>query len=187
MVVVSAVLLAAFTRLIPHPPNFAPMTAMALFAGATLLDRRLALLTPLLALFFSDMCIEAAHQLGLMPTWGLYDGWWFNYAAILLITGLGILLHKRRTVLPIAAATLTGSVIFFIVSNFGVWALGNWYPPTFSGLIECYIAGIPFFHNSLLGDLAYGTVLFGGFALAEKYWPVLRELPASPITQGVEA
>jgi hypothetical protein len=163
------------------------MTAMALFGAATLADRRLALLTPLLAFFFSDLCIQAAHEMGWMPTWGIYPGMWLNYTTILLITLMGCLLRRHRSVLPIAGATLAGSVIFFVMTNFGDWALRGAYSYTFQGLMECYTAGIPFFGSTLLGDAAYGTVLFGGFALAERYWPVLRELPSGTTPQRVQA
>jgi hypothetical protein len=179
-VIASAVLLAAVSRLIPHPPNFAPITAMALFGAATLADKRLALLTPLLALFVSDLCIEALHRMGLMASWGIYSGMWVTYSAFLLITLMGFLLRRHRTVPAIAGATLAGSVVFYVVTNFGVWAFGRLYPRTLEGLLACYTAAIPFFHNTLLGDAVYGTVLFGGFALAERLLPVLRELPSVP-------
>lgn len=179
-VIVAAVLLAALSRLIPHPPNFAPITALALFGAATLSDRRVALLTPLAALFVSDLCIEALHRMGLMASWGIYPGMWVTYTAFLLIGLLGLLLRRHRNVPAITGATLAGSVFFFVWTNFGVWAGGNLYPHTAEGLLACYTAAIPFFQNTLLGDAVYGTALFGGFALAERGWPVLRERPLVP-------
>jgi hypothetical protein len=182
IVVVGAVLLAALTRLMPHPPNFAPITAMALFGASTLADRRLGILTPLLALFVSDMCIEIANRMGWMTSWGIYSGMWVMYVANLLIILIGLLLRKHRTVPAIAFATLAGSVVFFIVTNFGVWAFGGLdvnghpYPHTFEGFMTCYAAAIPFFKNTLLGDIVYSTALFGGFAIAARCWPVLQEL-----------
>src|SRR5438128_1050754 len=179
-ILVGAVLLAAVPRLVPHPPNFAPITAMALFGAATLTDKRLALLTPLLALFVSDLCIEAMYRMGLMTSWGIYSGMWVTYSAFLLITWMGFLLRQHRTVPAIAGATLAGSVVFYVVTNFGVWACGTLYPRTLEGLLACYVAAIPFFQNTLLGDAAYSTALFGGFALAERMLPVLREQPSVP-------
>src|SRR5262249_21645725 len=129
-VLVSAVLLAAVTRLIPHPPNLAPITAMALFGAAMLSDRRMALLTPLVALFVSDLCIEAMYRLGLMTTWGIYSGMWVTYTALLVITLMGFLLRGHRTVPAIGGVTLAGSVVFYVVTNFGVWAFGHLYPRT---------------------------------------------------------
>jgi hypothetical protein len=107
---------------------------------------------------------------------------WLVYATTLLITLVGLLLRNHRTVRAVAGATLTGSVIFFVITNFGVWIsgapdlYGNPYPQTFQGLMACYAYGIPFFANSLLGDAVYSTILFGGFALAEMYLPALRQL-----------
>ena len=185
-VIAGAILLAAVTRLMPHPPNFAPITAMALFGAATLTDKRVALLTPLLALFISDVGIEAMHRMGLILSWGIYPGMWVTYTAFLLITVIGFLLRHRRSVSTIAAATFAGSVVFFVVSNFGVWLSGNLYPRTLEGLLTCYTAAIPFFPNTLLGDAVYSTVLFGGFAFAERLLPVLRELPSVPTLQKAQ-
>ncbi len=184
IVVVGAVFLAALTRLMPHPPNFAPITAMALFGASTLAERRLGILTPLLALFVSDMCIEVANRMGWMTSWGIYSGMWVLYVAYSLIILIGLLLRKHRTAPAIAGATFAGSVVFFIVSNFGVWAFGgldmngNPYPHTLEGFMACYTAAIPFFKNTLLGDAVYSTTLFGGFAIASWCWPALRELKA---------
>lgn len=77
--------------------------------------------------------------------------------------------------MPIAGAALASSVLFFVLTNFGVWALGSWYPKTWEGLVACYVGAIPFFYNTLVGDAVYTTVLFGGLALAEKGLPALRE------------
>jgi hypothetical protein len=181
IVLVGAMVLAAVSRLIPHPPNFAPITAMALFGAATLANRRLAFLTPMLALFVSDLCIEAMYRMGLMTSWGIHSGMWLTYSAFLLITLMGLLLRHHRTVPAITGATLAGSVVFYVMTNFGTWASGELYPRTVEGLLVCYTAAIPFFQNTLLGDAVYATALFGGFALAEKMLPVLRELPTAPI------
>jgi hypothetical protein len=185
-VIAAVVLLAALTRLIPHPPNFAPITAMALFGAATLTDKRVAFLMPLLALFVSDVCIEILHRMGLMASWGFYSGMWVTYTAFLLITVIGLLIRHRRSASTIAAATFAGSVAFFVVSNFGVWLTGNLYPHTLEGLLTCYTAAIPFFPNTLLGDAVYSTVLVGGFAFAERLLPVLREQPSVPTPQQAQ-
>ncbi len=186
-VIVVAVLLAALSRLIPHPPNFAPITSLALFGAATLTDRRLAILVPILSLFLSDLCIEGLHRMGLMASWGIYPGMWMTYTAFLLISLLGFLLRHHRTVPAITGAALAGSVIFYVVTNFGVWAGGNLYPHTLEGLLICYAAAIPFFQNTLIGDAVYSTALFGGFALAERWLPVLRELPLTPAPKHAPA
>jgi hypothetical protein len=163
---------ACASRLIPHPPNFAPIGAIALFGGACFASRRAAFVVPLAAMFLSDLAIGLlSGDLSL----GLHRLIPVVYGSFGLIVCLGFLLRTRRTVVPIAGATLAGSVVFFVLTNFGVWAFGSWYPNTWEGLVACYVAAIPFFHNTLLGDAVYSTALFGGLALAEKGLPVLRE------------
>lgn len=166
LVLACMILAAAASRLLPHPPNVASITAVALFGGAYLSDRRWALLVPLTALFLSDLIL------------GFYSHMWVVYGSFALVVCVGLLLRRRRTPLAIAAATLASSILFFVITNFSVWALGSLYPRTMQGLLACYVAAIPFFQNSLFGDALYSTVLFGGFALFERWWPALRE-PAS--------
>jgi hypothetical protein len=163
LVIAGMILAAAASRLIPHPPNFAPISAIALFGGACFADRRLAFTVPLAALFLSDLVL-GLHIL--MPV---------VYGAFALIVCMGFWLRKRRTAIPIAGASLAGSVLFFVVTNFGVWAFGSSYPKTLEGLLACYIAAVPFFHNTLFGDAFYCTVVFGGLALAEYTFPKVRE------------
>jgi hypothetical protein len=147
----------------PHPPNFAPIAALALFGGTHFRDRRLAFLVPLGALFLSELVI------------GFYSHMYMVYGSFILIVCIGMLLRRWRKPRAIAAATLSSSILFFAITNFGVWALGSLYPRTTTGLFACYVAAIPFFQNTLLGDAFYTALLFGGFTLAEKWWPVLRE------------
>jgi hypothetical protein len=168
IVLVCMILAAAASRLIPHPPNFAPIAALALFGGGYFRDRRLAFLVPLGALFLSDLVI------------GFYSQMYVVYGSFILIVCIGLLLRKRRKPRAIAVATLASSILFFVITNFGVWALGSLYPRTISGLLACYVAAIPFFQNTLLGDAVYTALLFGGFTLAEKWWPALRETRPVP-------
>ncbi|HEY7424486.1 MAG TPA: DUF6580 family putative transport protein [Gemmataceae bacterium] len=156
-------LAAALSRLLPHPPNFAPIGALALFGGACFSDRRAAFGVPLAALFLSDLV------LGLHPLIPAV------YGSFALIVVLGFWLRTRRKVVPIACASLAGSILFFALTNFAVWAAGSFYPKSWEGLVACYIAAIPFFYNTLLGDAAYGIALFGGLKLAERASPRLCE------------
>src|SRR6266851_207045 len=156
------ILLAAALRIAPHPWNFTPVAAMALFSGALVRDRRLAFVFPLLALFAGDVFI-GFHRL--MP---------IVYSSFLLSVLIGRWLQNRRTLIRVAGATLLGAIQFFTVTNFGVWALGSFYPRTLGGLAACYAAGIPFFWNTVAGDALYVTLLFGGYALAERFIPALR-------------
>lgn len=172
LVLVGMILVAGASRLIPHPPNFAPIGAMALFGGACFATKRMAFLVPLVAMFVSDLAIGwLSGDLSL----GLHRLIPVVYGSFALIVCLGFWLRRRRKAVPIAEAALAGSVLFFVLTNFGVWALGSWYPKTWDGLVACYVAAIPFFHNTLLGDAVYATVLFGGLALAEKGLPALRQ------------
>jgi hypothetical protein len=159
----AVIVLAAGLRIAPHPWNFTPVGAMALFSGAFIRDRRLAFLFPLLALFAGDIFV-GFHKL--MPV---------VYASFLLSVAIGFWLRNRRSVARVGAATLFGAIQFFLITNFAVWAFGLSYPRTGAGLLSCYVAGIPFFWNTLAGDALYASLLFGGFALAERILPALRE------------
>ena len=163
--------LAGALRVAPHPWNFTPIGAMALFSGAILKDRRLAFLLPLVALFAGDVFL-GFHKL--VPV---------VYASFLVSVAIGFLLRERRSVTRIGLATLLGALQFFVVTNFAVWASGMTYARSSSGFIACYVAGVPFFWNTLAGDALYSILFFGGFALAEHTFPALREQSASASTR----
>jgi hypothetical protein len=185
------ILAAAVSRLLPHPPNFAPIAAMALFGGACFREKTLAFGVPLLGMILSDLAIDLRlidlhwyMPVGYSP---LSSDWGWEkvmhklliYGAFAASVGLGFLLQRRRTLLPIAGATLASSLLFFTVTNFGAWLVDPAYPRTFAGLYECYYAGVPFWRDGTLpGDVFYVTVLFGGLALAEKWVPATREAAA---------
>ena len=146
---------AALSRLLPHPPNFAPITALALF-GAVYLDKKHAFLVPLIALLISDYFI------------GFYSGMTWIYGSFVVISFIGLWLRNHQGVLQTIGAALAGSILFFIVTNFGVWISTSMYPQTFVGFTECYVAAIPFFRNTLLGDMLYVGVIFGLFEMAKR-------------------
>lgn len=148
-------------RFIPHPPNFSPVAALGLFAGAHFASRRLALAVPLLVLFLSDLVLG----MGLITP--------VVYGSFALVVCLGRLLRGRLNATRTASAALLGATLFYVITNFGVWALTDLYPPTWAGLAACYTAAIPFFRNTLAGDLFYSGLLFGSWALLERGWPVL--------------
>jgi hypothetical protein len=160
--ILSAVFAAALTRLVPHPPNFTGVMALALFSGAMLPRRALAFVAPMAAMLATDLVI------------GFHASMAFVYLGVALVVALGWLVASRRSALAVAAAALTGSIAFFLLTNFGVWAIGTMYPHDSAGLWGCYVAALPFFRNELLGDLFYSALLFGGFALAERLAPSLR-------------
>jgi hypothetical protein len=159
----SMVLAATATRLFPHPPNMTSIAAVALFAGAYFQDRRLAFAVPLTALFLGDLVI------------GFHDGMPVVYLSFALIVGVGLWLGGRRQPALVAGATLFSAVLFFVLTNFGVWAFGDMYPRTGAGLVACYVAALPFFGNTVAGDLFYALLLFGGFALLERRFTALRQ------------
>ena len=162
LALLSAIAAAAALRLVPHPPNFTPVGAMALFSGAYLGRRGLAFVAPLAAMILSDTVI------------GFYSGFWITYLAVALVVLVGSLALSRVSVLRVGGAAIASSVLFFLVSNFGTWALSGMYPHTMQGLSACYVAAVPFFQNTVAGDLFYATLLFGGFKVAELLAPSLR-------------
>jgi len=165
LIVAAIIVAAAVSRLIPHPPNLASVTAVALFAGAYVQDRRLAFLIPLVALFLGDL---------ILGFYGLPE-MLIVYGSFALIVCIGLWLKQRRSALRIGGGSIASSVLFFVLTNFGTWAFSSIYPKTLAGLMACYIAAIPFFQNTIQGDLLYTLVLFGGFALLERRFSRLRE------------
>ena len=162
MALLSAIALAAVMRLVPHPPNFSPVGAMALFSGAYFGRRALAFVAPIGALVLSDLVL------------GFYSGMATVYSATALIVLIGWFALNRVSPIRIGLAALASSTLFFIITNFGMWLFSGFYPRTLAGLETCYVAAIPFFHNSIAGDLFYAVLLFGGFRIAETLAPRLR-------------
>ena len=161
------ILAAALSRLLPHWPNFTPVGAMALFGAAYFPRKVVAFLAPILALYLSDLLLNnllyAEYYDGF--TWAISSPW--VYAAFLLIIGIGMLLRGRVSAVAVGGSALAASVVFFLITNFGVWAssLNLLYPKSFAGLMACYAAGLPYFWNTLAGDLFFSGVLFGAYAL----------------------
>ena len=162
--IVGIVIFAAALRIVPHPMNFTPIGALALFSGAYFSRKRAAVAVPLLSLVAGDL-FGGFHQL--IP---------YVYASFLVSVAIGFWLRRNKSVPRVSAATLAGAIQFFLVTNFALWAssIGS-YPKTWNGLEACYIAGLPLLGNTLAGDAFYAALLFGGMALAEKRFPSLRE------------
>ena len=151
-IVIGLILMGIVARLVPHPPNATPLMAIALFGG-TYLSKRWAIFLPLVIVVLSDALI------------GWHNTMLFSWGAFVLTGMLAWWVRKRPGVWRILAAALSGSVLFFVITNFGVWVAGGLYPSTLDGLHQCFVAAIPFFRNTLLGDLIYTTAFFGGYAL----------------------
>ncbi|CAN5225140.1 MAG: hypothetical protein M3448_00075 [Pseudomonadota bacterium] len=169
LVLLLAIFAAAAMRLLPHPPNFSPIAAMALFSGAYLPKRALAFAAPFGALVLSDIFLG-----------GFYRGMEFVYLSFGLTVLIGWMVAKRKSPLVVGGAAVASSVLFFVLTNFGMWLFSGFYPLTLAGLVACYAAAIPFFQNTLAGDLFFAALLFGGFALAERALPALRQ-PQAPL------
>ncbi|MBI4248333.1 MAG: hypothetical protein HY611_02430 [Elusimicrobia bacterium] len=145
----SLIFLAAASRLLPHPPNVTPLAAMALLGGSYL-SRKQAYLFPLLALILSDLVL------------GFHSTLPFVYIGFAATVALGIRIKSDKGFANLALASFAASIVFFALTNFGVWAMPNGlYPKTLGGLLSAFAAAIPFYRNSLLGDLGFTLALFG--------------------------
>jgi hypothetical protein len=142
--------------MIPHPPNFAPITALALFGG-TYLNRKYAFIIPLLVMFVSDIFI------------GFHSAMVFVYPSFVLSGLIGLWIKKHKSVNNIILGTFLSSFLFFLITNFGIWFIGDMYPHNVSGLLEEYRMGIPFYRNTLLGDFFYTSVFFVSYEIVSNY------------------
>lgn len=155
IVAVLLILFAAFSRLIPHPANFTPIAAIALFSGVYL-KKKYFLIIPFAAMLLSDIFL-GFHSTMI---------WVYGSFAVIALIGLWLKSHKRASY--IFGTTLVSSIIFFIVTNFGVW-LSGYYQYSFNGLVECYVMAIPFFKNTVAGDLFYVAAMFGIYEFVNRY------------------
>jgi hypothetical protein len=155
-----ALITAVAVRLLPHIPNFTPLGAFALFIGVFVARKYWwGLLLPLFAMFLSDLFI------------GFYD---FRlmavvYGSFLAYTGFGILVAKRKSTATVLLGSMGGAVLFYLTTNFAVWAFSTWYPHTIQGLMLSYTLALPFFKYTFLGDLFFTSILFGVYELAVAF------------------
>jgi len=154
---------AAFVRLIPHPPNFAPVAAMALFGGAYFTKKWAAFVVPISAMFITDLFL------------GFHETMWVVYLSFVLIVVIGMTMIKQKKIGNIFFASVISSVSFFVITNFGMWLSTSYYEKTGTGLIACYTAAIPFFHQTLLSDLLFVAVLFGIYEIIKAKFPYLAQ------------
>lgn len=171
LLVVCFILFAACVRILPHPWNFTPIGAMALFSGAKLNSRWAAFLFPLAALFVGDLFV-GIHKLMIVV--------YLSFSVL-----IGRYFRRKQSLAPLALATLIGSIQFFLLTNFAVWAFGyTAYPRSAPGLLTCYVAGIPYFANTFLGDSFYAVLFFGAFALIERLSPSFRAVTGQAILRS---
>lgn len=165
--IILMIVIAAMTRLIPHYPNFTAVGAIALFGGAYL-GRRWAFVVPLLALFISDLVLNNLIYAKQFPE--IYEGFtlfyagsWPVYLAFIAVILLGAKMLKKVSISTVLGTSVVAAVVFFLITNFAVWAGVSAYPKTLTGLTACYTAAIPFFWNTVMGNVFFGSILFGGY------------------------
>tara|TARA_B100000470_G_scaffold197428_1_gene167440 strand:+ start:16 stop:591 length:576 start_codon:yes stop_codon:yes gene_type:complete len=170
------ILLAAFTRIMPHPPNFSPIAAIGLFGAAHFAKKWQAFFIPLIGIWISDLVINNyVYSSSSSNIVWFYSGFYWQYISYILIIFAGLFIFNRGISLTkTVGGMISSSGIFFLVSNFGVWAGGTMYPKNFGGLITCYAAGIPFIHNTIISDVLFTTVLFGTYYLLQVEYSSLK-------------
>jgi hypothetical protein len=178
IVAIVFVALAAVARLIPHPNNFSPVGAMALFGGAVFASKYLKYLIPIAALFLSDLFLNNTILRMWFPN---HEGMVFfadymiwGYASFILAVVIGHFFIKKMSVQNVLLGAVGFTLVFFIVSNFGAWLTYPTYPKTFSGLMACYAAGLPFIKSSLAGNVFYSSILFGGYYLFSQNYTLSK-------------
>jgi hypothetical protein len=166
LTITGIIIAGAVLRLVPHYPNFTPIAAIALFGGAYFTNKKLAVIVPFSAMLLSDLVL------------GYHSTFLAVYISFALIVGIGITLLKKRTVSRILIASVSSSVLFFVITNFAFWYTGVLYPMNIAGLGACFVAAIPFFQYTLIGDLVYTGLFFGAFEFAKYKLPVLEKVKA---------
>lgn len=147
--------------------NFTPVLAMGLFAGSIFTNKKIAIALPLITMLIGDLYLQYTYTTHHTQTPGFYGmSQLFNYAAYALVAFIGTRL-KNKTAFNVLGYGVIGSLVFFSISNFGVWAdtTFNLYPKTMDGLINCFIAAIPFYKNSFVSDLFFSAIFFGGYVV----------------------
>jgi hypothetical protein len=171
------VIIAAFYRIIPGRPfGFAPQWAMAVFAGAVVRDRKWAFIIPVLSMFISDLFYQVLYLGGMTSLPGFYEGQWQNYVLFTLLVFVGLAV-KKINIVQIAAASFTAPTLYFLASNFLVWASngttrGLNRPKNLNGLLLCYSDGVPFYKMSILATFVFSAILFGTFLLIRNHQTV---------------
>ena len=149
------ILLGIITRIIPHPPNFTSLLAIALFSGAYIKNQYMAILIPLLIMFISDLIIGLPISTSV-------------YISFVFITLIGGSLQNNTTGVKIIKSSILASIVFFIITNFTVFITSGMYTKNLLGFVECYIAAIPFFTNTLISTITYSIIMFFSFKLIHR-------------------
>ncbi len=161
---ISLILIGIISRFIPHPPNFTPIISISLLAGYSFKNKLKSFLIPLISMFISDLLL------------GLHSTIWAVYLSFVIVVFLGFLLRNNFTYIKLFGIVSVSSFLFYLITNFAVWATSGMYPHTLAGLLQCYIFGLPFYKPSpiemfglaYLGDLIYSFTLFFVYEFAAK-------------------
>lgn len=187
ILVSAGIIITALTRLVPHPANFTPVFAVALFSGACIQRKSLAFIIPMAAILLSDVIFQLIHVYGNSPITGFYPGFLINYACILLTIFFGTRMGTNKNIGKVLGYSIGTSLIFFVLSNFGTWLTAHLYTFDLRGLVQCFVAAIAFYNpsstestffldtNNFLGNLVLSGVLFsvaffGIVSLAERFY-----------------
>jgi hypothetical protein len=177
VLIAGMILLAAVSRILPHPDNFTPIGAMSLFGAAYVSRYGIGLILPIVSLFLSDLLINntihSEYNEGFIFT---YPGWYIVYGATLVSGMLGIITLRKVNVLNTGMSALGSAILFYLITNFACWPGNPMYTQDFSGLMACYEAGLPFFGSSVAGNLFYSALLFGSYELLQRRFPKLRSI-----------
>lgn len=151
------ILIGVLSRILPHPANFTAVGGLAVFGGSKLPLKK-ALFITIASMFLADIVI------------GFHTTMWATYLGMTGAVLIGRMIAQNKSLRHILGASMISSIFFFIITNFGVWmAWQNMYPKTISGLIECYVAAIPFFRNSIIGDLVYTTIFSLSYGIVVSF------------------
>ena len=153
-------------RILPHPYNFTPLIAVTLLSSYSLSNKFLAIMIPLVGFWISDLFMNNYIYAGYFADFTVFNsGMIWTYGAIVLVAFMGSSFLNKISTGKVVLASLSGSTIFDLISNFGVWAFSPMYAKTLTGLVQCYSMALPFYGTSLMGDLIYSTILFGAYKL----------------------
>jgi len=186
ILIIALVAIGVLGRLIPHPPNFTPIIAIALLASHLFKNKWIIILPSLMAMWISDLIINNYLYGGYHDSLVIFSpSFLWVYAPIICIALLGTVLIKKVKISNIALSSISGSLIFFLVSNFGVWISGTisidgvltpMFSKSLSGLITCYTVALPYFGNQLVGDLLYSATLFSSYSFALSKKAMLKKV-----------
>ena len=186
ILIIALVAIGIIGRLIPHPPNFTPIIAIALLASHLFKNKWIIILPSLMAMWISDLIINNYLYGGYHDSLVIFSpSFLWVYGPIICIALLGTVLIKKVKISNIALSSISGSLIFFLVSNFGVWISGAisidgvltpMFSKSLSGLIACYTVALPYFGNQLVGDLLYSATLFSSYSFALSKKAMLKKV-----------